>query len=305
MKNLLGIEQLTKDEIFSMFDSSLIIKNEFLIPRKSKNSLQGKTIVLFFVENSTRTLSSFELAAKRLNATTIRFTTSSSSITKGETLLDTMKVLEAMKIDGVVMRHSSSCSVKFLSDRCNSVFINAGDGSHEHPTQALLDGLTLYEKWGKNVDSFKGKKIVIIGDISHSRVARSNILMLNKLGAQVGICAPPTLIPMGINNMGVVKLKNINDSIEFADCLMFLRIQRERQDGAFFPSLGEYSKYFGLNKSILHNLKSNQYILHPGPVSLGVELDLESETSNQSLILNQVENGVAVRMSILETLLES
>jgi len=302
-KNLLGIENLTCSEIFAYFDRTRVMKEKFLIPKKYGVSLLEKTVVLFFVENSTRTRSSFELAAKRLSATTLQFSPAGSSVAKGETLLDTMRVLEAMQIDCVVMRHSGAGSVKFLADRCNSSFINAGDGAHEHPTQALLDGFTLYEKWGFDASEFKGKKIAIIGDITHSRVARSNIFLMKKLGAEVAVVAPPTLLPCGIEDLGVSVLQNVFQAIEFADVLMFLRIQQERLESGYLPSLGEFSRLFGLNNQKLKMLKENQIIMHPGPVMLGVELDLEAEHCRNSVILNQVQNGVATRMAILDTLL--
>ena len=260
-----------------------------------------------FAENSTRTRSSFELAERRLGSTVLNFSAQSSSLAKGETLLDSVLNIEAMHVDAIVIRHSAAGVPWFLSRHCSSTFINAGDGRHEHPTQALLDTLTLYERWhdSANADAtgFEGKRVAIVGDILHGRVALSNIYALQKLGAEVAVCGPPTLIPRGIAELGVRVFHRLAEAAEFADALNMLRVQHERQDRAFFPSVGEYSKLFGLRHYMLRSLKKHLLILHPGPINRGVELDSETADGPNSVVLPQVENGVAVRMAVLALLL--
>lgn len=269
--------------------------------------LRQRTIVNLFAENSTRTRSSFEIAERRLGANVLNFSTESSSFKKGETLLDTVRNLEAMHVDAIVIRHSAGLSPWFLAERCRSVVLNAGDGRHEHPTQGLLDVLTLYEVWQDastpERSGFEGKRVTVVGDILHGRVALSNVYALQKLGAEVAVCAPPTLIPAGIEELGVRVFTRLDDAIEFSDALNMLRVQRERQDRAFFPSLDEYSRLFGLNHRKLREVGKELLILHPGPVNRGIELDSEVADGPYSLILRQVENGVAVRMAVLAMLL--
>jgi len=261
------------------------------------------------VENSTRTRSSFELAGRRLGADVLNFAAETSSVAKGETLLDTVRNIEAMHVDAVVIRHSAAGVPWFLAERCSPVFINAGDGRHEHPTQALLDMVTLYERWHDpgtpEKTGFEGKRVTIVGDILHGRVALSNIYALQKLGASVAVCAPPTLVPRGIEDLGVRVFLRLEEAIEFSDALNMLRVQRERQDRAFFPSIGEYSRLFGLNHYKLRGLRKPLLLLHPGPINRGVELDSETADGPFSVILRQVENGVAVRMAVLALLLRS
>jgi aspartate carbamoyltransferase catalytic subunit len=264
-------------------------------PIKKVPTLRDITIANLFFENSTRTRISFELAEKRLGADVLNFTTSSSSVKKGETLIDTVNNILAMKVDMVVMRHASPGACLFLSKHVNASIINAGDGTHEHPTQALLDAYSIKEKLG----SVNGKKIVIIGDILHSRVALSNIFCLQKLGAKVKLCGPPTLIPKHIKSLGVEVEYNIRKALEWCDVANVLRIQLERQNVQYFPSLREYALYYGVNKPLLDELKKKIIIMHPGPINRGVEITTDAADSEHSIILNQVENGVAIRMAIL------
>ncbi len=295
-KHLLGIEELSVEEVNLILDQAANFKEVLSRPIPKVPALRGKTIVNLFCEASTRTRSSFELAAKRLSADTLSIAASSSSFVKGETLRDTAQNIEAMKIDMIIMRHSCSGAPWFLSKHVDAAIINAGDGSHEHPTQALLDTFTIKEKLGK----IKGLNVSIIGDIAHSRVARSNIWALTKLGANVTVCGPKTLIPAQIEKMGVKVTYNIAGAIKGADVLNVLRIQMERQKKALFPSIREYTKIFGINTERLNKYAKNDIvIMHPGPINRGVELSQDVADGEYSVILEQVTNGVAVRMAVL------
>jgi aspartate carbamoyltransferase catalytic subunit len=298
-KHLLDLEDLSETEILHVLDQAASFKEISTREVKKVPTLRGKTIVHLFFESSTRTRTSFELAAKRLSADTVNLSASASSVVKGETLLDTARNIEAMNIDAIVMRHSMAGAAKFLSERLNSSIINAGDGSHEHPTQGLLDLFTIKEK----KRDFKNLKVVIVGDIKHSRVARSNIWGLKKLGAEVCVVGPPTLMPIDIEHMGVKVSYNLNSAIKDADVINILRIQLERQKGGLFPSLREYRQVFGINKETLRGVPKNVLIMHPGPINRGIELDPEVADGSYSVILDQVTNGVAVRMAILYLLL--
>ena len=302
VRHLLGISELTRADLVAVLETALLFRERNLRPGHPSTLLAGRTIVNLFAEGSTRTRSSFELAERRLGATVLNFQAEASSFGKGETLLDTVRNIEAMHVDAIVIRHAVGGAPWFLAERCRSTFINAGDGRHEHPTQALLDCLTLYERWNGD---FAGRRVAIVGDILHGRVALSNILALQKLGAEVAVCAPPTLLPRGIETLGVRVLRRIDEAIEFADALNMLRIQRERQDRSFFPSTGEYSRYFGLNRQRLSGVKKDLLILHPGPINRGIEIDAETADGPHSVILAQVENGVAVRMAVLALLVPS
>lgn len=294
-KHLLGIKELTADDIHLILSTAENFKEVINRPIKRVPSLRDITIANLFFENSTRTKLSFELAEKRLSADVINFASSSSSVSKGETLIDTVNNILAMKVDMVVMRHPNPGAAVFLSKRVDSKIINAGDGAHEHPTQALLDAFSIKEKLG----SVKGKKVTIIGDILHSRVALSNIFCLQKLGAEVMVCGPTTLIPKYIGSLGVRIESNLRKALEWCDVANMLRIQLERQDVKYFPSLREYTMLFGLNKELLDSLSKKIVIMHPGPINRGVEITSDVADSSQSIILDQVENGVAVRMAVL------
>jgi aspartate carbamoyltransferase catalytic subunit len=293
--NLLGIKDLTTKDIELIFDTADKFKEVIRRPIKKVPSLRDVTIANVFFENSTRTRISFELAQKWLSADIINFSASTSSVKKGETLLDTVQNILAMRVDMIVMRHASSGAPHFLAKHVKANIINAGDGTHEHPTQALLDAFSIKEKLG----TVAGKKIVIVGDITHSRVALSNIFCLQKLGAEVAVCGAPTLIPKHINTLGVKVMHNIKEALQWCDVANVLRIQLERQDVKNFPSLREYALYFGINKAILDELGKNIVIMHPGPINRGVELTSDVADSKQSIILDQVENGVAVRMAVM------
>jgi aspartate carbamoyltransferase catalytic subunit len=294
-RHLLGLEGMPKEDIELILNTSLSFKEVLERPIKKVPTLQGKTIVNLFFESSTRTRISFELAERRLSADVVNFTTAGSSIAKGETFKDTIKNIEAMKIDMVVIRHSSSGAAHFLAKIIDANVINAGDGTHEHPTQALLDIFTIREKLGK----VQGINVCIVGDILHSRVARSNIFGLKTLGANVSVCGPETLIPKDIENLGVEIYHNIEDVIPKVDVLNVLRLQLERQNSAFIPSLQEYHKYFGITRKKLEKATKPILIMHPGPINRGVELSSDVADSEHSVILEQVTNGVAVRMAIL------
>jgi aspartate carbamoyltransferase catalytic subunit len=294
-KHLLGLEGMPENDIQAVLDTATSFREVLERPIKKVPTLQGKTIVNLFFESSTRTRISFELAERRLSADVVNFSADSSSVKKGETLKDTARNIEAMKIDMVVMRHSAPGAALFLSQVINSVVINAGDGAHEHPTQALLDMYTIREKFGK----LNGLKICIIGDISHSRVALSNIYGLKTMGAHVAVCGPATLIPKSIEKLGVRVYNKIEDAMRWADILNILRIQLERQDRVFFPSLQEYRKYFAVTKERLIKIGKDITIMHPGPINRDVELSADVADGEQSLILQQVLNGVAVRMAVL------
>lgn len=295
VKHLLGIKYLEKSDvelILHTADNFLDVINR---PIKKLPSLRDLTIVNLFFENSTRTRLSFELAEKRLSADVLNFTASSSSVSKGETLIDTVNNILSMKVDIVVMRHPKPGAAHFLAKNVNARIINAGDGAHEHPTQALLDAFSIRRKLG----SVEGKKVAIIGDILHSRVALSNIFCLQKLGAEVMVCGPPTLLPRYIQSLGVKVETNLRKALEWADVANMLRIQMERQDISYFPSLREYAMLYGLNKIFLDSLNKELVIMHPGPINRGVEISSEVADGPHSIILNQVENGVAVRMAVL------
>ena len=300
-RHLLGIKNITREDIELIFETADNFKEVINRPIKKVPSLRDVTIANVFFENSTRTRLSFELAQKRLSADVINFAASNSSVKKGETLLDTVNNILAMKVDMIVMRHSSVGAPHFLSKHISANIINAGDGTHEHPTQALLDAFSIREKLG-TVD---GKKIAIIGDILHSRVALSNIFALKKLGAKVMVCGPPTLLPKFIGQLGVQVEFDVKKALAWCDVANVLRIQLERQQIKYFPSLREYSLYYGINKKILDSLKKEIILMHPGPINRGVELSSDAADSSHSIILDQVENGVAVRMAVLYLLAAS
>lgn len=293
--HLLGIKNLKKEDINLIFKTADNFKKIINQPIKKVPSLRDITIANLFFENSTRTRLSFELAEKRLSADVVNFSSASSSVKKGETLVDTVNNILAMKVDMVVMRHPNPGASEFLSRNVDAKIVNAGDGAHEHPTQALLDSYSIRERLGE----VKGKKIVIIGDILHSRVALSNFHCLQKLGATVSVCGPSTLIPKYIDSLGVKHFTDLTEALEWCDVANVLRIQLERQDVNYFPSLREYSMKFGINKELLDSLRKEIVIMHPGPINRGVELSSDVADSKHSIILNQVENGVAVRMAVM------
>lgn len=294
-KHLLGIKNIDKEDISLIFQTADNFKEIINRPIKKVPSLRDVTIANIFFENSTRTKLSFELAEKRLSADVINFSASGSSVRKGETLLDTVNNILAMKVDIVVMRHSSPGAPHFLSNHIDATIINAGDGTHEHPTQALLDTYSIREKCGE----VNRKKVVIIGDILHSRVALSNIFALQTLGAEVMVCGPATLLPKHISELGVLVENDVRAALEWCDVANVLRIQMERQEMRYFPSLREYSKFFGINRALLDSLKKEIVIMHPGPINRGVEITSDVADSAHSIILQQVENGVAIRMAVL------
>jgi aspartate carbamoyltransferase catalytic subunit len=295
-KHLLGIKDLTAEDISLILSTATQFKEVLQRPVKKVPSLRDVTIVNLFYENSTRTRISFELAEKRLSADTINFTASGSSVSKGETLLDTVNNILSMKVDMVVMRHSASGAPHFLSQHIPAAIVNAGDGINEHPTQALLDALSIQEKLG----TLEGKKVALIGDIMHSRVALSNIYLLKKMGAEVMVAGPPTLIPKYIKEALDVKVEyNLKKALEWCDVANVLRIQLERQNQVLFSSLREYNLAYGVSKKLLDGLSKEIVIMHPGPINRGVEIDSDVADSKQSVILQQVENGVAVRMAVL------
>ena len=294
-KHLLGIKNITLADIELIFSTADNFKNVINRPIKKVPSLRDVTIANLFFENSTRTRLSFELAEKRLSADVINFSSSSSSVSKGETLIDTVNNILAMKVDIIVMRHPHAGSAEFLSKNVSANIVNAGDGAHEHPTQALLDAFSIRENCGE----LKGKKVAIIGDILHSRVALSNIFCLQKLGAEVTVCGPTTLMPKHISSLGVKVEHNLRKALEWCDIANVLRIQLERQDIRYFPSLREYIMMYGINKEILDSLSKKIVIMHPGPINRGVEITSDVADSDQSIILQQVENGVAIRMAVL------
>ncbi|MNS73969.1 Aspartate carbamoyltransferase [compost metagenome] len=295
VKHLLGIKDLLPSDIELILKTAEKFKEVLQRPIKKVPTLRDTSIVNLFFENSTRTRISFELAEKRLSADTINFAASGSSVSKGETLIDTAKNILSMKVDMVVMRHSATGAPHFLANHINASIVNAGDGINEHPTQALLDAFSMTEKLG----NLKGKKVAIIGDIMHSRVALSNIYCLTKLGAEVIVCGPPTLIPKHIETLGVKVSYDVRKTLEWCDVANVLRIQLERQNKPLFSSLREYSMYYGVSKSLLDSVKKDIVIMHPGPINRGVELSSDVADSKQSIILDQVENGVAVRMAVL------
>lgn len=295
-RHLLGIKDLTPDDIELIMATATEFKEVINRPIKKVPSLRDVTIANVFFENSTRTRLSFELAEKRLSADTLSFSAAGSSVKKGETLLDTVNNILAMKVDMVVMRHASPGAPHFLSKHINANIVNAGDGTHEHPTQALLDSFSMRERLGADL---AGKKVAIIGDILHSRVALSNIFALKKQGAEVMLCGPSTLIPRYITELGVTVSHNVREALAWCDVANVLRIQLERQHIKYFPSLREYSLYFGINKRMLDELDKEIVLMHPGPINRGVELSSDAADSHHSIILDQVENGVATRMAVL------
>jgi aspartate carbamoyltransferase catalytic subunit len=295
VNHLLGIKYLKKSDIDLIFKTTDNFKKIINQPIKKVPSLRDITIANLFFENSTRTKLSFELAEKRLSADVINFSSGSSSVSKGETLLDTVNNILAMKVDIVVMRHPKPGASIFLSRNIDAKIVNAGDGAHEHPTQALLDAYSIRERYGK----VSGKKIVIIGDILHSRVALSNIYCLQKLGAEVKVCGPSSLMPKHLRELGVTHFSNLKEALSWCDIANVLRIQLERQNVNYFPSLREYAMVYGINKELLDNLDKEITIMHPGPINRGIELSSDVADSNHSIILDQVENGVAIRMAVL------
>jgi aspartate carbamoyltransferase catalytic subunit len=299
-KDLLGIDYLEREEIEEIISTAESFKEVSTRDIKKVPALRGRTIVNLFFEPSTRTRTSFELAAKRLSADIINISSSTSSVVKGETLLDTARNIEAMNSDVIIVRHSMSGAPEILAKALKSSVINAGDGFHEHPTQALLDLFTIKERLGK----VEGLKIAIIGDIAHSRVARSNILCLTKMGAEVRVCGPATLMPAEIEKMGAKVFFKPEDAIDGADAVMMLRIQMERQERGLFPGIREYSRFFGLNQERVRLAKEGVLIMHPGPINRGVEISPEVADGPFSVILDQVTNGVAVRMAVIYLLTE-
>lgn len=295
IQHLIGIKGLSEENIQSIFNTADEFKKLLQSDSKKTPALREKTIANLFFENSTRTRVSFELAEKRLGADIVNFSSSSSSVKKGETLIDTVKNILSMKVDMVVMRHPAPGACQFLSRHIDAQIVNAGDGTHEHPTQALLDAYSIREKLG----DVAGKKVVIVGDILHSRVALSNIYCLKTLGAEVMVCGPRTLIPKNIESLGVKVEYNLRNALNWCDVANMLRIQLERQDIKYFPSLREYAMQYGLDMPMLRSLNKEITIMHPGPINRGVEITSEVADSSQSIILDQVENGVAVRMSVL------
>ena len=294
-KDLVGLEHLSREEITTILDTAEPFKEISERRIKKVPVLRGKTIVNLFLEPSTRTRISFEFAEKRLSADTVNIAASGSSVVKGETLVDTARNLEAMKIDMVVIRHGSSGAARFLAERIPSNVINAGDGSHEHPTQGLLDMLTIRDHRGR----IEGLRVCIVGDVLHSRVARSNLFGLKALGAEVGVCGPKTLLPHGIERLGVTVFPHVEDAIAWADCLNILRLQLERMQAGYVPSLREYNRFYGVSTARLEKAPRDLLILHPGPMNRGVEIDSAVADGPHSVILNQVTNGVAVRMAVL------
>ena len=294
-KDLLGISDLSADDIYRILETADAMHEVGQRPIKKVPTLRGKTVVNLFYEPSTRTRTSFEIAEKRLSADTLNVAVQASSVLKGETLVDTAMNIEAMSPDMIVLRHASSGACHLLSRICKSRIINAGDGMHEHPTQALLDAFTI-KQHKKNID---GLKIAIVGDLLHSRVLRSNALLLTKLGADVWVCGPPTLVPPGIERLGVTVTTSVNEAVQDADVIMMLRIQQERMQGAFFPSLREYFNVFGMTTERVRLAKPDVIIMHPGPMNRGVEIASDVADGPYSVILEQVANGVAVRMAVL------
>ncbi|MCD6099122.1 MAG: aspartate carbamoyltransferase [Candidatus Neomarinimicrobiota bacterium] len=295
IKHLLGLEGVPKDDINTILDTAFSFREVLERPVKKVPTLQGKTVVNLFFEPSTRTRISFELAEKRLSADIVNFSASVSSLRKGESLKDTVQNILAMKVDTIVMRHSDPGAARLLTRFVDAVVINAGDGTHEHPTQALLDMMSMREKLG----TLEKVNVAIVGDIKHSRVALSNIYGLTTMGANVVVCGPPTFIPFGIEKLGVKVMYDLDEVLQFADVVMVLRIQKERMGKGFFPSLREYRKQFGLTRERLEKVRRKLIIMHPGPMNRGVEIDSEVAESEHSIILHQVLNGVAVRMAVL------
>ena len=295
VNHLLGIKNLNKDDINLIFKTADNFKKIINQPIKKVPSLRDVTIANLFFENSTRTKLSFEIAEKRLSADILNFSSSSSSVNKGESLIDTVNNILAMKVDMIVMRHPNPGAALFLSKNVNAKIINAGDGSHEHPTQALLDAYSIKEK----INDLRNKNVLILGDIMHSRVALSNIYCLQKLGANVKVCGPSSLVPKYLNLLNIEHIPDLELALNWCDVVNVLRIQLERQDVQYIPSLREYAMTYGVNKNILSKIKKNKIIMHPGPINRGVELSSDVADSDHSIVLDQVENGVAIRMAIL------
>ena len=294
-KDLLDISQLSRDEVVHVFETAQYFREINERPVKKVPTLKGKSVILFFAEPSTRTKTSFDVAGKRLSADTFSLSKNMSSLQKGETLKDTALTLQAMAPDAIVLRHSVSGAAKFLAERLNCGVLNAGDGRHAHPTQALLDGFTLWERW----DDFTGKTVLILGDIAHSRVARSNLIMLNMLGAKVRFCAPRTLLPPAVRSWPVEVYTDLNEAVRGVDAIMCLRLQLERQQDGLLPDLREYSRLYCLSPHHLEHASKDVRILHPGPMNRGMEISSVLADSPGSLVLNQVASGVAVRMAML------
>ena len=301
IKHLFGLQGVSKQDIRTILDNAKQFREILERPVKKVPSLRGLTVVNLFFENSTRTRTSFELAEKRLSADTVNFASSNSSVKKGETLVDTLRNIESMKIDIVVVRHKGTGVPKFLAEHSNAIIVNAGDGAHEHPTQALLDMLTVEEKLG----TLEGKKVTIVGDIRHSRVARSNIWGMTTMGAHVTLCGPSTLVPRNTELLQYKELGNVSwesdveRAVKDADVIIALRLQKERMDDALLPSMREYRNFFGITENVLAQAKDKVLIMHPGPINRGVELDSDIADGDHSVILDQVTNGVAVRMAVL------
>jgi aspartate carbamoyltransferase catalytic subunit len=294
-RHLLGLEGMSAEDLTRYLDTAESFKEISERPVKKVPALRGITVANLFFEPSTRTRISFELAEKRLSADSVNFSASGSSVSKGETLRDTAENIEAMKVDMIVIRHSASGAPHFLASLLDGSVVNAGDGAHEHPTQGLLDMFTLRERWG----SFEGKKVVIVGDVAHSRVARSNIHGLVTMGAEVVVCGPPTLIPPEVERLGVRVETGLKAAVEGADAINVLRIQRERQKSGMFPSLDEYARVWGINSEVLKNARKDAIVMHPGPMNRGIEIAQDVADGDRSVILDQVTNGVAVRMAVL------
>jgi aspartate carbamoyltransferase catalytic subunit len=304
-RHLLSINDLTRDEAFGILNTAHELSKISDGPMRKLPTLRGRTVVNLFFEDSTRTRISFESAAKRLSADVINFSAKGSSVSKGESLKDTAQTLQAMGADAVVIRHGASGAAQRLADSgwISASVINAGDGTHEHPTQALLDAYTIRSRFPQYQDSFAGLRVAIVGDILHSRVARSNVLLLTKLGAKVTLVAPPTLIPVGIEDWDVDVSFNLDEVVEKVDVLMMLRVQSERMKDSFFPSEREYSRGYGLDLARLNSLQDRAIVMHPGPMNRGLEISAESADSHRSVVLAQVSNGVLVRMAVLYQLL--
>jgi len=298
-KDLLGMKQLTAEEIMEILDTAKTMKLVISSGNKKTSHLQGKSVITLFYENSTRTRLSFELASKYMGSASANISTSGSSVNKGESLLDTARTIDMMGTDIIIMRHNQSGAPHFIAPHLNASVVNAGDGMNEHPTQALLDMLTMYERF----DTFEGKEIAILGDIYHSRVVRSNIIGLSKLGAKVRVYGPRTMMPIGIENMGCTVADSVEDCIKDADAVMGLRVQLERQQSSLFPSVAEYSRFYGISKEALDLAKPEAFLMHPGPCNHGVEIPTEVYDCDRSVINEQVTNGVAVRMAVLYLLM--
>ena len=298
-KDLLGLKQLTAEEIMEILDTAKMMKMVLTSGNKKTSHLQGKSVVTLFYENSTRTRLSFELASKYMGSASANISTSGSSVNKGESLLDTARTIDMMATDIIIMRHSQSGAPHFLAPRVKASIVNAGDGMNEHPTQALLDMFTLYEKYGH----LDGLKVAICGDLYHSRVVRSNVIGLTKLGSEVHVAGPRTMVPIGLEKMGCTVCRSVSDAVKDADAVMGLRVQLERQQKSLFPSVAEYARFYSISEDVLKLAKPDAYLLHPGPCNHGVELPTSVYDCPQSVINEQVTNGVAVRMAVLYLLM--